>query len=1071
MVEVSVYRYFNITGEIFLLTNIQLIMRKFFLMLTLISFFGIQSAFAQTTVSGTVKSADDGGTLPGVSVIIEGTSLGTTTDMDGKFSLVVPSGSRALVFTFVGMEKQTIAYTGQTTINVTMRSSSQVLDEVLVVAYGTAKKGAFTGSAAQINAEKLELRPLTNVSTAIEGASAGIQVSSGNGQPGGGQDIRIRGFGSVNASSSPLYVVDGVPFAGVIGDINMNDVESITVLKDAASTALYGNKAANGVVMITTKKGRKGKGEMNVNISQGYTTRAIPEYDRVGVNDYYVLNWEAIKNHRVYTTGNTEAVAAQYATDNLIANLGYNILNVPNNQIVGVDGKFNPSATVLPGYTDLDWQKEIMRTGNRKNYDVSYQGGNETTDYYVSMSYLDETGYTIMSDYERFSGRINVNTQPKDWFKTGLNIAGSSTVAEQAYQASSTAYVNPFFFTRRMGPIYPVYLHNATTGEFILDGNGEKIYDLGNMISLGGATRPSGGSPGRMVIAETLWNRDTDKSTNLSAKTYLDLYFLKDFKFTVNASYDKRHYYNIDFDNKIVGDGAPAGRAGRTSTIRNTINFNQLLSYTKELNDHSFVALLGHENHDYEYNYFTAFRQNIIADGNTELINFTSTNDVESYTSNYKTEGYFGRLDYDYKDKYFVTGSYRHDGSSRFYSENRWGDFWSISTAWRLDQENFIKQFSFINLLKFRASYGEVGNDALDSYYPYQALYSLGYNNGLEPGIWQTSLPALDLVWESNNSFDLALEFGLFNKLFGSVEFFHKISDNLLFDVPLPPSAGMDNVTKNIGTMFNRGIEFSAEYDIIKTRDFKWNIAANITTIHNEFTKLPQEEMIVGSKKYMVGKSIYDFWLKDWYGVDPADGAALYYADNTLATTGIRIVGADTLTTSQANGKYKYLGTAIPDFFGSVTNTISYKQFELNFMFTYQIGGSVLDYNYAGIMSSGNYGGSIHVDMLDRWQKPGDITNVPRMDGAKTTDFGATSDRWLFDASYLNLRSLQISYNLPSQLANNWGVKRARAYISGENLFMLSALKGMDVQQTFSGTTSNVYTPSRVLTFGLNVTL
>jgi TonB-linked SusC/RagA family outer membrane protein len=1039
-------------------------------MLTLFGIFGFQSVFAQTTVTGTVKSADDGGSLPGVSVVIEGTSLGTTTDMNGNYTLSVPAGSKSIVFSFIGMEKQTIAFTGQTTINVTLTSTAQALDEYIVVAFGTAKKGAFTGSATQINAEKLELRPITNVSSAIEGASAGIQVTSGNGQPGGGQDIRIRGFGSVNASSAPLYVIDGVPFAGYISDINMTDVESVTVLKDAASTALYGNKAANGVVMITTKKGKKGKGEMSVNISQGFTTRSISEYDRVDPMDYYVLNWEAIRNQRVYTAV-PDPAANQYATDNLITRLGYNITNIPNNQVVGTDGLINPSASILPGYSDLDWQKELMRTGSRKNYDVSYQGGNETTDYYVSMSYLDEIGYTIMSDYERFSGRINVNTQPKDWFKTGLNISGTSTSAEQAYQASSTAYVNPFFFTRRMGPIYPVYLHNPATGEFILDAYGEKIYDLGNMADLGGATRPSGASPGRMVIAETLWNRDTDKATNLSAKTYLDIYFLKDFKFTVNASLDKRNYYNINFDNKIVGDGAPAGRGGRTSSIRSTINFNQLLNYNKTFGEHTVAALIGHENYDYEYNYFTGFRQGLIVDGNTELINFTTTNDISSYTDTYRTEGYLARLEYDYMQKYYVSGSFRRDGSSRFYTDNRWGNFWSASGAWRLDQENFIKQFSMINLLKLRTSYGQVGNDALNSYYPYQALYSLGYNNGLEPGIWQTSLPALDLVWESNNSFDVALEFGLFNKLMGSLEFYHKISDNLLFAVPLPTSTGSDNINKNIGTMFNRGFEISLEYDVIKTENLKWNIATNLTTVHNEFTKLPQEEIISGSKKFMVGQSRYDYWLTDWYGVDPTDGAALYYANLTTATTGIRIIGSDTLTTASNNAKYHYAGTAIPDFFGSVTNTVTYKQFELNFMFTYQVGGDILDYNYAGIMSAGNYGAAIHTDMLNRWQNPGDVTDVPRMDAGQIANFDATSDRWLIDGSFLALRQLQLSYNLPSQLAANWGVKRARAYVSGENLMMLNARKGMDVQQNFDGTTSNAYTPSRVLTFGLNVTL
>jgi len=1034
-------------------------MRKIILMLTLISFFGIQSVFAQTTVRGTVTSADDGGTLPGVSVIIEGTSLGTTTDMDGKFTLNVPDGSTAIVFSFIGMQTQTIAYTGQTTINVVLKSSSQVLDEVLVIAYGTAKKGAFTGSATQINAEKLELRPVTNVTSAIEGASPGVQVTGNSGQPGSGPEIHVRGIGSFSASSTPLYVVDGVPFSGQISSINANDIESLTILKDAASTALYGNKAANGVVMITTKKGRKGKGQLSVNFSQGITGRSIPEYERVGVMDYYLLTWEAMSNSK----GGDEA-ANLWATENLIDELGYNITNVADDQLV-VDGVVNPSASIIPTYNDLNWEDEIMRVGHRANYDINYKGGTDNSDYYISLGYLDETGYTIKSDFKRFSARANANLQATDWFKTGLNITGATSTGNQAYESSSSAFVNPFRFTRGIGPIYPVYAHDAATGAFILDANGDKIYDLVD-------NRPGGASSGRHIVAETNWDTDKDEITTLGAKTYGEFKLYKDLTFTVNASFDQRHYFNTTADNKIIGDGAPGGRAYRTYSRRTSLNFNQLLNYSKSFEMHNFKLVLGHENYDYTYNYLYGSKTVSITDGNTELDNYVNITGLSSYTDTYTTEGYFGRLDYDYDGKYFLTASLRRDGSSKFATDVRWGDFWSLGGAWRMDQEDFIKQIDFIDMLKLRGSYGQVGNDAGIDYYAYQALYALGWNNQAESGFLQSKLAADQLVWESNNSFDIGVEFGVFNKLFGTIEFYHRISDNLLFAVPLPLSSGLESADQNIGTMYNQGIEVSLSYDVVKTQNFNWNINANFSTLKNEFTKLPQDEIINGSKKLMVGHSIYDYWLTEWYGVDPDDGSALYRADPAVFDAGnsdFRFIGNDTVTIESTDAKYHYAGTAIPDLYGAFTNTFTYKAFELSVMFTYQIGGKVMDYTYQDVMSSGTYGSSMSVDLLDRWQNPGDITNVPRMDVSRTSDFNATSDRWLTDASYLALRSLNFSYNLPQNLLDNLGVSKARVYFSGENLFLLNARKGMNVTQNFAGTTSNVYTPSRVMTVGVNV--
>ena len=383
-----------------------------------------------------------------------------------------------------------------------------------------------------------------------------------------------------------------------------------------------------------------------------------------------------------------------------------------------------------------------------------------------------------------------------------------------------------------------------------------------------------------------------------------------------------------------------------------------------------------------------------------------------------------------------------------------------------------MKDVNWVDNLKLRASYGEVGNNSGISFYAYQGLYDLGYNNQSESGFLQATLEAPTLFWETSASSDIAVEFGLFRRLNGVIEYYNRESDNLLFNVPLPLSSGSSSIPQNIGAMYNRGFEVSLDYDVISNENFSWNFGVNAATVKNEFTKLPQEEIINGSKKLMVGRSIYDYWLRDWYGVDPADGAALYVpTEDAIANNGsdIRTVDGQTFTTNQANAVYHYAGTAIPDLTGAIINSLKYKDFNLSFMFTYQIGGESLDSNYQSIMSSGTYGTALSTDILNRWQQPGDVTDIPRMDASQTANFNATSDRWLVDSSYFNLKRINFSYNLPENLLSSLDVSTAQFYVSAENVFSINARKGLNIQQEFNGTTANVYTPSRVVTVGLNV--
>lgn len=1050
-------------------------MKKHLMMIVLFLVTGLFAAGQTVLITGVVSSSEDGLPLPGVTVKVQGLTIGASTGLDGVYTIQAPANATALEFSFVGMQSQVVRIEGRTRINVTLVPDLVAMEEVVVIAYGTAKKGSFTGSAAQIESKKLEARPITNITNAIEGTNPGIQVTSASGQPGSGQDIRIRGFGSVSASNDPLYVVDGVPFSGNISNLNSNDIENISILKDAASSALYGNRAANGVVMITTKRGSRDRSSLQFTMTQGISTRSIPEYDRISWEDYYPLMWEADYNRQIFAaTPVAPATAAQNSTNNLITRVGYNITNLPNNQIVGTDGKLNSSARLLGEYaSDLDWQEPIMRTGHRSDYGMTFNGGTDKSDYYVSLGYLDEKGYVLKSDFKRFTGRINVNVTPKKWFRTGLNLSGTNTNSKVASEGG-TGYVNPFFFTRNMGPIYPVYAHDPATGAYLIDETtGEYIYDLGNLAGL--PTRPSGGSPGRHVVAETMWNDDLFLRNALGARTYFDIIFLKDFKFTMNLSADINSYNASGYENKIVGDGAPAGRGEKVNSLTNGYTVNQLLTYSKTIDIHSFDVLLGHENYDYTYNYFRGFRQGQIVDGNTELVNFTTTNSLTSYTDKYRTEGFFSRLNYNYNEKYFLSASFRHDGSSKFYQENRWGNFWSVSGAWRLDAEDFIKALPWIDMAKLRASYGAVGNDNGIGYYAWQALYNIGVNNASEPGFSQAALQNLNLTWESNNAFDVALEFSLLKRISGSLEFYHRVSSNLLFAVPLPSSSGLTSIDRNVGEMFNQGIEARIGIDVIKRNGFTWNFDVNASTVRNEITKLPQEEIISGTKKLMVGHSIYDFWLRDWYGVDPADGAALYNAnikDFATQSANLRIINeTDTVSISQNNAKYVYNGSAIPDLMGGFSNTFTYKGLSLSILSTFQIGGKIYDGTYASLMHAGDYGRSSHVDILNRWQKPGDITDVPRLDNAQLTPFTSQSDRFLVDASFLSVKNVTLSYVLPVSLLQKAGMQGARVWLSGENLLLFNARKGLDPQRSFAGTTDNVYTPSRILTVGINVSL
>ncbi len=1030
-----------------------------------------------TTVRGTVIFAEDGEPVIGASIVVKGTTVGTVTHVDGTFTLDVPANARTLQISYVGMMAQEVAIAPN--VRVVMQADTRMIDEVMVVAYGTAKKSSFTGSAAVVKKENIEKIQTASLTKALEGSAPGLQVTSGTGQPGSNSSIRIRGFGSINASNTPLYVVDGAPFDGDINTINPIDIENITVLKDATSAALYGARGANGVIIVTTKKGVQGKTKLNARVTLGLSDRAIPEYDRVGIGEYYELMWEGYRNALViankFTPQDAAATASSGAADGIVGKLGgYNSYNVGNGELVGTDGKLNPNARLL--YYD-DWSEALFHTALRQDYNVSVSGGNDNNTYFASVSYLNEDGIAKWSNYERFSGRVGLTSQVNSWLKVDASLSGTSS-NQAGFLAEGTYTTNPFFYSRAMAPIYPIWQREAD-GSIKKAADGSPMYDMG-----GGSTEYTwpghlrANAPNSNLMLTLPLDERSNDITLLSARVSAEIKFLKDFTLKVSGNTDIQNRGYIIYQNNKYGDAQGVlGRSTKEKVKINSYTFNQILTWNKTFGEHTISALAGHENYQRVYEYMYATRTGFTIP-NKELVAGSVAEGSSSYTSEYAVEGFPFQVNYDYSSKYYLSGSLRYDGSSRFYKDTRWGSFWSLGGSWRISEEDFIKDRPWVDDLKLKASYGQQGNDGLlsgdeNNYYGWQGLFSIDdRNNANRNGALYAQLENRNLQWEKNANLNVGLEFSLFTRLRGTLEFFNRESSNLLFEVPRPESTGINSMWQNIGTMRNRGFEISLSGDIVATPNFKWTMDVNATALTNKITKMPldsdgkPQEIIDENKKLSEGHSLYEFWLRDYVGVDPQDGSALYNKD-ILDSDG-NVTGVET-TKDQNAASYYYKGDAIADLFGSITNTLTYKDFSLSIFTTYQVGGKIYDYNYAWLMHPGTFGTHWSTDIRNRWQKAGDVTDVPRLQNNYTAA-SAPSSRYITDASYFSIRNVTFTYNLPKSFLSKLDILDMKVFASGDNLGLFCARKGMDPQQSFTGNADNTYSLSRVFSLGINVT-
>ncbi len=1059
------------------------------LMLLLVGLlFGAVTLMAQKRVTGNVTDAD-GAPVIGATIKVNGTKVAAVTDAEGKFVLPnVPASAKTLSVSYIGMKTQEVSVSNNVTV--VLAFEDELLDEAIVVAYGVAKKGSFTGSVSQMKAKDLQKMQVSNVSKGLEGQMAGVQITSASGQPGSQASINIRGIGSIN-SASPLIVLDGVPYDGSLNSINQADIETMSVQKDASSTSIYGARAANGIIMITTKKGREGKTNVNFDAKWGYSDRGVKPYQTVRSEaDYYELYWEAMRNQYL-RNGVSMFDAGIAASQGLIKELGgYNAYDVADADLINpLTGRINPAAKLL--YHD-DWDDEPYNTGQRQEYNASISGGSDKTRYYVSLNYLDEKSYIKGSDFSRISGRVNLEHKVNNWLTVGVNANYSNT--QSNYTATAGTTNSMFAFTQGIAPIYPVYQRNGD-GSYVLNEKGEPILDYG---VANGKNRPY--SMGSNPFLDILYNVHDNESDVINLRGFADVKLpIKGLTFHINGAMDNIASYETDFQTPIVGDAAAVnGRSTKYAGRMRNITASQRLNYFREFDKWNISLMAGHESLRRQSQGLQAQMTNFFIPDNNEFSNgVTPGMDPASSKSRYSLESYFGRAEVSILDRYSVSASYRRDGSSKFHPDKRWGDFWSVGAAWRLSEEEFFQTSvlrDYVDNFKVKASYGTQGNDAIGGDYAlYLDQFSVSNVDG-KPGISLSYRGNPDLTWEKSTNFNVGFESSfLKNRLMLEFDYFIKVTSDMLFSRRLAPSLGAPNAIADNGMeMQNEGVELTLTGVLMKKKNFKWNASLNLTHYKNTINELePGKEPSgydAGSYWRKVGGGLYDYYMVKFAGVDPQTGDALYYKD--VEKTGVvsdaegnPVLDAngnkqyynytETITTKDANSATKYeLGkTSIPDVYGGLSTSFEAYGFDLSISTAFQWGGYCYDGTYGGLMGS-NAGSNYHIDMFKRWQKPGDITNVPKLEnGNMNMTGGVTNDRFLTSSDYFSVKNVQLGYTFPKNLLKKFGnIESLRVYVVGDNLFLGARRYGLDPRQSLSGATStDSYSAMRTISFGVNL--
>lgn len=1063
-------------------------MKHLLLLLTLV----LCSAFAaaQTrTVSGTVRDSA-GNPLPGVAVMVPGTTVGTVTDIDGRYSLNV-EGNPTLSATFIGMKPGEINLAaGQT--DVTLQDEEREMDEVVVVAYGTSTKGTYTGSAAQLGSDVIEKRQVSDASQALSGVMPGVQTLSNNGQPGVSSSIRIRGAGSINGSMDPLIVVDGLPFDGDLSDINTSDIANITVLKDAASTSLYGARGANGIVMITTKSGKQGDAKITFEARWGANSRQVENYDVIkDPFEYTEMAYTAIKN-RYIAQGEDELMANVLANDDLYAKdkdgvyqnayTGYNIFTLPEGEeLIGADGKINPKATL--GYSDGrnyfipdDWEDEIFKTQNRQSYDFTISGGNEKATYFFSASYLNNEGLVPNSAFNRFSIRAKTDYQAKKWLKVGANASYARIKTRYpGEQTSTSSSGNAFFLANQIAPVYPIYVRNADGS--IMSDNGRIVYDYGDASSTGFKRMfVSNSNPlGDLTYDKTVY--DTDVFNGNASADITPISGL-----TLSAKYglyvSNTRYSNLG--NAYMGQSSSYGGSATQYHLR-TYGLDQqyVATYQWTIADiNAFDVMAGYDGYHMRNYEMGGSGDHLYNPESYFLSNATMNFNINGKEVNYSTAGFFARLNYAFNEKYLANVSYRRDSSSRFSEDNRWGDFWSVSAGWLINKENFMANAAWVDMLKLKASYGEQGNDNIGNearqnedyaYYSYIDQYSVKGADGKYSDATLVFKGNPDLTWETSKSYNVGLDFALFhNKVVGSVEYYGRKSSDMLYYKPVAATNGYTEIPMNVGSMTNSGVEVDLNVNVLRFDSFNWDITANATFNRNKINSLHSElngYFVDGTRVYEEGESMYRLHLVDWAGVDPDNGDALYWAEDE---NGKRVKTND----------YKVAQTfkvdtddLLPKVYGGFGTSLEFFGFDASASFAYQLGGEIYDSGYAYLMHGGyssDGGRNFHVDSRKAWTPQNTDTDVPALN-ANDAYAAANSTRYVVSSNYLALNNVTFGYTIPKELTSKLFLETVRVYFAADGVALWSKREGLDPRQSFTSATTSRYTSIRTISGGIKI--
>ena len=997
-------------------------MKDFLLRLLTIVLFccGTQMVFGQFTATGTVKDQSNE-PLIGATVQVKGTTSGAVTDLDGKFSIQVEENEAVLVISYTGFsEKEVNVSASNPNVEINLESAAEDLAEVIITGYGTSTKEGLTGSVTSLRSEKLEQVPLVSVEQTLQGNVAGLQASLTSGQPGAPVDIRIRGQGSITASSQPLFVVDGVPLynpgdaltnqsesANVMATFNPNDIASVTVLKDASATAIYGSRAANGVILITTKTGRSGKPKVSLSTQIGWNDWAVNENRRL-------RGLTAVEYTNLFMEGEiNRGRTVEAAIDRFNSRFPDPLSGKPAVDITPSGDSWSLGEVRV----DTRWVDEITRnklfsfgeeSALNQSYNLSVSGGTDKVTYFASAAYFEQESPIIGVALDRYSARLNVNAQATEWLKLTNNLNVSRT--NQIGPDDATDWSNPLYNGYLLAPVIPI---RDEQGLF---------YDRHKSFFMGG-NNPVGSLSGDDDIEWTI-NRIID---NLVAEVKI----LDGLYFKSSWAIDLYSYNESFFRNARYGDGRNSNGLAQETT-RSIANWTgtQTLNYNKTFGtDHNFGLLAGYEANRIENRSSSVSGEQFPPNNNLRTINNAALISAGSSSLNeFSFQSIFSQLSYNYKYKYYLSGSLRRDGSSRFGSENRYGTFWSVGGSWRLDQEPFVQDWSFVDELKLRSSYGVTGNAEIGNF-DWLPSVGFGFDYDGRPGAAPNNIGNVNLTWEESTSFNVGLDFAIFEKINGTIEYFWRESDNLLLDLPVSRTTGFRSATRNFGTMINRGIELTLNVQLIDNEDFQWSVGGNFTDITNEITNL-DEPFFSGTDdrfRRAEGREFNEYYIFDWAGVDPATGKGLFYVDENQEAT--------TSDISEAN-RY-YLGkSGSPQFFGGLNTNLSFKGITLDANFVYSWDQWLYDATGWVVQGDGRFYPRSQTNLvLDRWQQPGDVTDIPQFIwGGNPGSNTRPSSRYLYDGTHIRLRSLTLAYQFPQALVSKAKMSSARIYFRGTNL-------------------------------------